>query len=115
MARSGTVSGSQAYWPPAIFWYFWPGTGLVTGLPAVSRGTHAGSAVVANGLAADAWPSRPTVLIPATNPISSGLDGPRLLAPDELPSYPAPAAEGRGWKYRGSGWPLSSVNDCPSS
>jgi hypothetical protein len=66
-------------------------------------------------LTADGWPVRPTVLIPATNPISSGLDGPRLLAPDELPSYPVPAAEGRGWKYRGSGLPLASVNDCPSS
>ena len=71
--------------------------------------------MVANGFVADGWPSRPTVLTPATNPISSGLDGPRLLAPDELPSYPAPAAEGRGWKYCGSGLPLLSVNSCPSS
>src|ERR1700733_3125007 len=144
MARSGIVFGSQTKAPPAVLSYFWPGAGLVTGVPPGSTGTQAGSALVANGLAADGWPFRPTVLTPATNPISSGVDGPRLVAraepprgppgcppaptpissglagpglvaPDELPSYPAPAADGRGWKYCGSGFPWRSVNSCPSS
>ena len=47
--------------------------------------------------------------------MSSGFDGPRLLAPDDEASYPAPAADGRGWKYCGSGFPLLSVNSWPSS
>jgi hypothetical protein len=71
--------------------------------------------VVANGLAADGCPFKPTVLTPATNPMSSGFDGPRLDAPDDAPSYPVPASDGRGWKYWGSGFPLLPVNSCPSS
>src|ERR1700691_1996028 len=115
MARSGMVSGSQTYCPPAVFAYVWPGDGLVTGFPFGSVGTHAGSALVANGFAADGRPSSPTVFTPATNPISSGLDGPRLLAPESAPSYPVPASDGRGWKYCGNGLPLLSVNSWPSS
>src|ERR1700689_2182001 len=109
------VSGSQTYPPAAVFAYFWPGAGLVTGFPCGSVGTQAGSAGVANGLTADGLPLSPTVFTPATNPTSSGFDGPRLDAPDDAPSYPVPASDGRGWKYCGSGFPLLSVNSCPSS
>src|SRR6185312_852026 len=115
MARSGIVLGSQTYSPPAVLAYFCPGAGLVTGFPCGSVGTQAGSDLVANGLAADGLPFRPTVFTPATKPVSSGLDGPRLDAPLLLASYPVPALDGRGWKYRGSGLPLASVNSCPSS
>jgi hypothetical protein len=61
-------------------------------------GTHAGSAFVAKGFTGDGLPSSPTVFTPGTNPMSSGFDGPRLVAPDAAPSYPVPAADGRGWK-----------------
>ena len=33
--------------------------------------------------------------------LSFGLAGPRFVPPEEAASYPAPAAEGRGWKYSG--------------
>src|SRR5580698_6131969 len=39
--------------------------------------------------------------------------GPRLDAPVDVGSYPAPALEGRLWKYFGIGLPFASVNDCP--
>src|SRR5580704_13902954 len=40
--------------------------------------------------------------------ISLSLSGPRLLPPELVGSYPAPAALGRGWKYFGSEkfWPI---------
>ena len=41
--------------------------------------------------------------------LSLGLAGPRLVPPEEAASYPAPAAEGRGWKYAGE------VKFCPIS
>src|ERR1700722_6997384 len=104
------VFGSQTYCPPAAFAYLWPGDGLITGMPFGLVGTHAGSALVANGLVADGRPSSPIVFTPGTKPMSNGFDGPRLLAPEDEPSYPAPAADGRGWKYRGSGLPWPSVN-----
>jgi hypothetical protein len=66
-------------------------------------------------LAGDRLPSSPTVFTPGTNPMSSGFDGPRLVAPDDAPSYPDPAADGRGWKYPGSGLPLLSAKPWPSS
>jgi hypothetical protein len=112
--RSGTVLGSHSYAPAAVFRNLCLGTGLVTGSPAGLSGTQAGSAAVANGLVADGLPPRPTVLTPATKPMSSGLDGPRLDAADEVPSYPAPAADGRGWNHCGSGLPLASEKLWPS-
>src|ERR1017187_9542662 len=115
MARSGMVAGSHAYAPPGPRAYRWPGAGLVTGTPLGSVGTQAGSVLVAKGLIFDGIPLSPTVLTPGTNPMSSGLDGPRLVAPDEEASYPVPAADGRGWKYRGSGAPLLLVKLWPSS
>src|SRR5258708_3396434 len=114
MARSGTVLGSQTYEPSGFLAYFWPGVGLGTGFPFGSTGTQVGSALVANGLTFDGLPLRLTVFTPGTNPISSGLDGPRLLAPDEAALYPVPAADGRGWKYWGSGLPLLVVKLWPS-
>src|SRR5664279_1877908 len=41
--------------------------------------------------------------------------GPRLLAEDAVGSYPAPAADGRDWKYCGRALPLLSVKDWPIS
>ena len=37
--------------------------------------------------------------------------GPLLVPPEAVASYPAPAAEGRGWKYSGrvNGWPMSAL------
>lgn len=43
------------------------------------------------------------------------LSGPRFDALVDSGSYPAPAADGRLWKYCGSALPLSSVNDWPIS
>src|ERR1700691_3586818 len=33
--------------------------------------------------------------------MSLGFPGPKLVPPEDVPSYPLPAAEGRGWKYSG--------------
>ncbi len=41
------------------------------------------------------------------------LSGPRLLADVDVGSYPSPAAEGRLWKYCGSGCPSGVANDWP--
>src|SRR5260221_10317036 len=41
----------------------------------------------------------------ATASRSLGLDGPRLLPPLLVGSYPSPAADGRGWKYFGMACP----------
>src|SRR5260370_32163947 len=79
MARSGRVSGSQTLEAAGFRAYRRPGAGLVTGFPVGSVGTHAGSAAVAKGLVRDGWPLLPIVLIPGTNPMSSGFEGPRLV------------------------------------
>src|SRR6201997_3903849 len=47
--------------------------------------------------------------------VSTMLSGPRLLAPDDVGSYPLPAADGRLWKYCGSALPSLSVNSWPIS
>src|SRR5580704_19786072 len=104
MARSGMVAGSQTYEPSVFRAYFWPGPGLVTGTPFGSVGTQAGSAAVAKGFTGASLPVSPTVFTPGTNPMSSGVDGPRFEAPDASALSPVPAFDGRGWKY----W-LSSV------
>ena len=41
------------------------------------------------------------------------LSGPRLLADVDVGSYPSPAADGRLWKYCGSGLPSASTNNWP--
>src|SRR3984893_5745250 len=83
------------------------------------------------------WPAaalreQTSVSRPALNPASEGglpaliwagsagvstmLSGPRLLPLDAVGSYPlVPAADGRLWKYCGSGLPLLSVNSWPIS
>ena len=45
--------------------------------------------------------------------VSTTSSGPRLDALVDSGSYPDPAADGRDWKYRGSGLPSASVKDCP--
>ena len=56
---------------------------------------------------------RETVLVPvgddprATSLMSVGFEGPRFEAELDVPSYPSPAAEGRGWKY------FAAVKVCP--
>ena len=58
-------------------------------------------------------------LVAGSSKVSVMLSGPRLLALVAVGSYPvstlAVAADGRLWKYCGSGVPLSSVNACPMS
>ena len=55
------------------------------------------------------------VLRSAITAMRSSFSGPWLVPEEEVPSYPSPAAEGLLWKYSGSGFPSSSVNDCPIS
>src|SRR5258708_38039366 len=98
MGRWGTGLGSRREEPSGFRAYRRPGAGLVTGIPFGSVGTHAGSAAVAKGLARDGLPSSPTVLIPGTNPMSSGFEGPRVVAPDDAAFDPDPAADGGVWK-----------------
>ena len=69
------------------------------------------------------WVSRlglvSSALVAGSSRVSTTSSGPRLLAPVAVGSYPvamlAVAADGRLWKYCGSGLPLASVNDCPMS
>jgi hypothetical protein len=62
-------------------------------------------------LPASGAPSSSTA--PGTGKVSSMLLGPRLLADVDVGSYPSPAADGRLWKYCGSGLPSGSTNNCP--
>ena len=51
-----------------------------------------------------------SLLNPGMKPTSRGSDGPRLLAALAFAVYGwGLVADGRGWKYRGSGSPLASV------
>src|ERR1700738_4539417 len=94
--------------------YCWPDEGLRTGLPVLaSVGTQYGSSLVAKGLVPDVFPLRSTVFNPGMNPTRRGSPGPRLVAPPALAVYPVPAADGRGWKYWGKGFPILSRNSWP--